>query len=136
MTRGPLYLTGAILCEVTGTCMLKLSEGFTIPLPAILMVVAFACSFFFMTLTLKELPLGLVYGIWGGVGTILTTILGVLIWKDPINIIMGIGILVILFGVCLLSSGTQDLMGQDTDERDIHTMESQRKHRPDGCDID
>jgi len=116
MRRGFFYLIGAILCEVTGTCMLKLSDGFTIPIPGVLMVAAFACSFFFMTLALRELPLGLVYGIWGGAGTILTTILGVLIWKDPINIIMGIGILVIVLGVCLLSSGTQDLMGQDKKE--------------------
>ncbi len=116
MRKGALFLTGAILCEVTGTCMLKLSEGFTMPVPSLSMVVAFACSFYCTVLALKELPLGLVYGIWGGVGTILTTILGVLIWGDPINVVMAIAILVIVLGVCLLDSGTQDLTERDKGE--------------------
>ena len=61
-----------------------------------------------MTLALKHLSLGMAYGIWGGVGTLLTTLVGIVVWDDPFSVIVGIGMIAVVAGIALLSKGTQE----------------------------
>ena len=61
-----------------------------------------------LTLALKHLSLGMAYGIWGGVGTLLTTLVGIVVWDDPFSIIVGIGMIAVVAGIALLSKGTQE----------------------------
>lgn len=108
-------LSVSIVLEVFGTTMMKLSEGFTVPLFTVLTLMGYLVSFTLLTFTLKHLPLGLVYGIWGGVGTVLTAAIGIIAWGDPFNWITCVGIALVVGGVVLLNQGTQEL--EDAKER-------------------
>lgn len=66
-----LYLALAIVAEVVATTFLKLSEGFSRPLPSAVTVIGYAVAFYFLSLTLRNLPTGLVYAVWSGVGVVL-----------------------------------------------------------------
>jgi small multidrug resistance pump len=66
-----LYLAFAIVAEVVATTFLKLSDGFSRPLPSAVTVVGYALAFYFLSLTLRSLPTGLVYAVWSGVGVVL-----------------------------------------------------------------
>lgn len=102
-------LSVSIILEVFGTTMMKLSEGFSVPLLTALTLAGYLVSFTLLTFTLKHLPLGLVYGIWGGVGTVLTAAIGIIAWGDPFNVITCVGIALVVGGVVLLNQGTQEL---------------------------
>lgn len=102
-------LSVSIILEVFGTTMMKLSEGFSVPLFTALTLAGYLVSFTLLTFTLKHLPLGLVYGIWGGVGTVLTAAIGIIAWGDPFNAITCVGIALVVGGVVLLNQGTQEL---------------------------
>lgn len=102
-------LSVSIILEVFGTTMMKLSEGFSVPLFTALTLAGYLVSFTLLTFTLKHLPLGLVYGIWGGVGTVLTAAIGIIAWGDPFNVITCVGIALVVGGVVLLNQGTQEL---------------------------
>lgn len=107
--KGYLFLTISIISEVTGTMMLKLSEGFTMIGPSIGVGIGYGISFYCLSLCLKTLPLSLAYAIWSGVGTALTVVLGILIWGDMFNLYSAIGILLIIGGVVLLNQGGQNV---------------------------
>lgn len=77
-----LFLAISIVGELIGTSMLKASEGFTRLYPTLFTIVAFVISFFFISLSLKTLPLNMTYAIWSGVGAVATTLISVLIWKE------------------------------------------------------
>lgn len=111
-------LSVSIVLEVFGTTMMKLSVGFTVPLFTVLTLMGYLVSFTLLTFTLKHLPLGLVYGIWGGVGTVLTAAIGIIAWGDPFNWITCVGIALVVGGVVLLNQGTQEL-------EDAREMQSQ-----------
>ena len=86
-----LILSVAIVSEVLGTTFMKLSEGFTQPVFGIVTAACYILSFVMLTFALKDLSLGMAYGIWGGVGTFLTTLIGIIFWNDPFSIVVGIG---------------------------------------------
>ncbi|WP_413367651.1 DMT family transporter [Lysinibacillus sp. 3P01SB] len=102
---GYLWLAIAIIAEVFGSSMLKLTEGFKRLLPSLGVVAGYAVAFYGLSLALKELPLGVAYAIWAGVGTALTALVGILFYKEALNIKKSIGILLIIGGVVLLNSG-------------------------------
>ncbi|MGX1830050.1 DMT family transporter [Paenibacillus taichungensis] len=101
--KGYFALVIAIIAEVFGTTMLKLSDGFTNLLPSIGLVVGMALSFYFLTMGLKTIPLSTAYAIWAGVGTAITALLGVILWNDPFNMLSGIGLMMVIGGVVLLN---------------------------------
>jgi len=68
-----LYLAVAIFCEVIATSFLKVSEGFTRPVPSLITATGYAVSFYFLSLALREIPTGIAYAIWSGVGIVLIT---------------------------------------------------------------
>ena len=105
--KGLLFLFIAILSEVVGTSSLKASEGFTKVLPSIGVVIGFASAFYFLSLALKHIPLGTAYAIWSGLGTELTVIVGVIVWKEKVGLYTIIGILLIICGVVLLQLNKQ-----------------------------
>ncbi|WP_257350777.1 DMT family transporter [Pseudalkalibacillus decolorationis] len=102
--KGYIALGISIISEVFGTTMLKLSEGFTILFPSIGVIVGFGLAFYYLSLCLKTIPLSLAYAIWAGVGTALTALIGVLLWRDPFNIITLVGLLLVIGGVALLNA--------------------------------
>ncbi len=98
-----LFLAFAIVGELIGTSMLKASEGFTKWLPTLGMLFSFIFSFFFLSLSLKTIPLNIAYALWSGLGIIATVIISIFIWKEKINGASVIGISLILIGVTILN---------------------------------
>ncbi|MEG6511126.1 multidrug efflux SMR transporter [Desulforamulus ruminis] len=98
-----LFLAISIMSELFGTSMLKASQGFTRLLPVLATVISFTCSFFFLSLSLKTIPLNTAYAIWSGVGTVATVVISILIWKEKINIGSVMGISLIVIGVVVLN---------------------------------
>ena len=93
----------AIAAELVGTAALKASDGFTRLVPSALMVAAYAATFYLMSLTIRLLPLGFVYAVWSGVGTVGAVLIGVLIWREALNATGMIGIGLVVAGIVLLN---------------------------------
>lgn len=98
-----LYLALAIVGELIGSSLIKASEGFSKLFPTIGLIIAFVGCFFFLSLSLKTIPLNTAYAIWSGLGLVFTTIISVLIWKEKINMASITGIILILVGVVILN---------------------------------
>lgn len=94
-----LYLGLAIIFEVTGTVLMKLSDGLTKIVPAIFMLIFYLLSLIMLTLTLKTIEVGKAYAIWAGLGTALIVSIGIVFFKETINIQKIIFILLIIIGV-------------------------------------
>lgn len=94
-----LYLSIAGLLEVGWALGLKYSQGFTKPFPSIVTVLGMIASFYFLSLALKSLPLGNAYAIWTGIGTIGTVIAGVFLFKEPLDLLRLICIILIIAGI-------------------------------------
>lgn len=99
----------SIAAEVVGTIALKYAEGFTILLPSLVTVAGYGIAISMLVVILRHLPLGLVYGIWGGVGTVATMAAGVILWGEPFTAITALGVVLIVGGVYLLNKGTDEL---------------------------
>ena len=98
-----LILFFAILSEVVGTVALKASEGFARLGPNVLVVVGYGLSFFFLALALKQIPLGVAYAIWSGLGTAGAVLAGILVWRESLSLAGVAGIVLIIAGVILLN---------------------------------
>jgi len=98
-----LTLTLAILAEVIGTSALKASEGFSRLLPSVVVVAGYGIAFYFLSLTLKHIPVGIAYAVWSGAGTVLITVIGVLAFRQKIDLAGMIGIALIIAGVLVLN---------------------------------
>lgn len=100
-----VLLLFTILFEVAGTTSLKISEGFSKPLPSLLVVVCYGLSFYLLSLTLKRLEVSVAYAIWSGLGTALVTMVGILWFKEPATALKIISIALIILGVVGLNLG-------------------------------
>ena len=94
-----LYLGIAIVAEVAGTAALKGSMGFSVVL-----IVAYAIAFFFLALTLRTIPVGIAYAVWGGVGMALIVIAGAVLFSEVPDLPAIIGVGLILMGVVILNT--------------------------------
>lgn len=101
------FLAMAIVSEVFGTSMLKLSNGFTKLYPTVGMAIGFGLAFYFMSLSLRTLPLGIVYAIWAGCGLVLTALIGVFVFGEKTDMAGIVGIGFILVGVLILKTMSQ-----------------------------
>jgi small multidrug resistance pump len=98
-----LYLTIAIVSEVIGTAALKASEEFTRLIPSLIVVVGYAIAFYFLTLTLRTIPVGIAYALWAGVGIVLISIASWILFKQALDAPAIIGIGLITAGVVLIN---------------------------------
>ncbi len=94
-----LMLIVAGLFEMGWAIGLKYSEGFTKFIPSIFTIVGMIASFYFLSLSLKNLPLGTAYAIWTGIGTVGTVTLGIILFKEPVDIIRIVCIILIIIGI-------------------------------------
>ncbi len=103
-----LYLIVAIILEVIGTSALQASEQFTKPKPLILTTLGYAASFYFLSLVLRSMPVGIAYAIWSGLGVVLITLVG-LVWfgqKLDTPAVIGLGLIIAGVGTINLFSST------------------------------
>lgn len=96
MTSAQVSLLVAILAEVVATAALKASEGFTRPLPSLLVVFGQGVAFQGLSLTMRSISLGLVDALWSGLGLLLITLAGWLIWGQRFHqpALVGMGLIV------------------------------------------
>ena len=92
----------AIVSEVIATSALKAAEGFTRPIPSLIVVVGYAASFYLLSLTLKTIPIGITYAIWSGVGLALISIVGWVVYEQKLDTASMFGIGLIVAGVMVI----------------------------------
>lgn len=97
-----LYLAVAIVAEVIATSALKASDGFSRPLPSVIVVLGYGVAFFLLSLTLRSIPVGIVYAIWSGVGIVLVALIGFFVFKQNLDLPALVGIGLILAGVLVM----------------------------------
>lgn len=97
------YLLLAILFEVFGTANLKASNEFKTLLPSLGVLLGYTGSFYFMSLSLRKLPLGTVYATWSGVGMVLVALVGWWFYKEKLDTAGIIGLIFIIIGVLLMN---------------------------------
>lgn len=96
------YLGLAIMAEVIATASLKSTDGFTKFWPSIVVVVGYCSAFYFLSLTLDTIPIGVAYAIWSGVGIASLAIISVLIFDQKIDLAGAVGMALIIAGVVVL----------------------------------
>ncbi len=97
------YLFIAIFTEVISTAALKSSEGFTKFWPSLIVVIGYIMAFYFLSLTLKTIPVGIAYAIWSGMGIVLISLIGVVLFRQHLDFTALLGIGFILVGVIILN---------------------------------
>jgi small multidrug resistance pump len=100
-----LYLFIAILSEVIASSALPAAQGFRNPLPTAVVVVGYVAAFYFLSLTLEGIPLGVAYAVWSGVGVALISLLGWVVYRQSLGPIEMLGIALIVVGVVILKFG-------------------------------
>lgn len=97
-----LYLSLAIIAEVIATSALKASQEFTKFTPSFVVVVGYLAAFYFMTLVVKVLPIGITYAIWSGLGIVLVSIAGSIFYKQTPDFAAIVGMTLIILGVAVI----------------------------------
>ncbi len=97
-----LYLVFAILAETIGTTALQASQQFTRPLPSLLVVVAYAISFYLLTLVLRTIPVGVAYALWSGLGIVFIAVIGLAVFGQKLDMPAIFGIGLILSGILVI----------------------------------
>ena len=102
MDRAYLYLVIAIAAEVAGTSALKATQGFTRLVPSLIVAVGYGVAFFFLSLTLRSIPVGVAYALWSGLGTAGIVLIGWLVYRQTLPPAALVGLGLIIAGVVTL----------------------------------
>jgi len=102
MSQGYLYLAVAIVAEVTATSALKASEGFTKLTPSLVVAAGYSVAFYMLSLCLKDIPVGIAYAVWSGLGILLVTLIAWLLHGQKLDGIALVGLGLIIAGVATL----------------------------------
>lgn len=97
-----VYLGLAIFSEVIATASLKSTEGFTRLVPSIVVLVGYSAAFYFLSLTLDTIPIGVAYAVWSGVGVATITLVSFVVYDQKIDAAGLLGIGLIVAGVVVL----------------------------------
>ncbi|CAE6505696.1 multidrug resistance protein; DLP12 prophage [Nitrosomonas nitrosa] len=98
-----IFLSIAIVSEVIATSSLKAAEGFTRFWPSLVVMVGYLLAFYFLSLTLKTIPVGVAYAIWSGVGVVLIALAGWLFLDQSLDMPAIIGLSLIVTGVVVIN---------------------------------
>jgi small multidrug resistance pump len=99
---GWVLLIVAILLEVAGTTNMKLSEGFSKPVPSVLVLFFYALSIIALTFAVNRLDVSVAYALWSGMGTALVAIIGLWFFQESITIVKVVALGLIIVGVVML----------------------------------
>lgn len=97
-----LLLFVAIISEVTATTSLKLSDGFTKLVPSLVVILGYGVSFYCLAITLRTIPVGIVYAVWSGIGISLISIIGWVMLGQKLDMPAILGICLIVSGVLVI----------------------------------
>ena len=96
------YLALAVLGEVIGTSFLKATEDFTKLWPSLIVVLGYGAAFYFLTLSLRVIPVGIAYATWSGIGIVLVTVISIFLYKQDPDWQAIIGMTMIIGGVVII----------------------------------
>lgn len=102
MPKHYLYLIFAILTETIGTSAIQASQQFTRFWPSVLVVLGYGASFYLLALTLKTMPVGIVYAIWSGLGIVFIAIIGVVLFHQRLDLPALFGLALIIAGILVM----------------------------------
>jgi len=97
------WLAVAIVAEVIATTALRAADGFTQLWPSLISIVGYVVAFYFLSLTLRSMPVGIAYAIWSGVGIVLISLAGWLLYKQLLDLPALIGMGLIMAGVIVIN---------------------------------
>ena len=97
-----IYLFFAIVAETIGTTALQASNQFTRLWPSVLVIVAYALSFYLLTWALKAMPVGIVYAIWSGLGIVLIAAMGWAVFGQKLDLPALLGLILIIVGILIM----------------------------------
>lgn len=92
-----------ILLSLVGSTMLKLSEGFTNPVPTIIFIISYCIAFFFFSKALRTIPLSVGYAIWAGFSTALNAIVGYFYFQESMTTAKILVLMIIIIGIVLIN---------------------------------
>ncbi len=98
-----LYLIIAVAAETIGTSALQASQQFTRPIPSVVVVVSYALAFYLLSLTLRTMPVGIMYAMWSGLGIVLIALIGYAVFGQKLDLPAVIGIAMILAGIVVIN---------------------------------
>ena len=96
-------LLGAIALEVAGTTLLQASQQFTRPWPTAGMAVCYGLAFYLLSIALRQMPVGIAYAIWSGLGVVLISVIGLFLFKQKLDLPAIIGLALIIGGVVVIN---------------------------------
>ena len=102
MSPGYIYLTIAIIAEVIATSALKASEEFTKLTPSIIVALGYSVAFYMLSLCLKNIPVGIAYAVWSGLGIVLVTLIAWFLYGQKLDVPALIGLGLIIAGVATI----------------------------------
>ena len=100
---GVAGLTVAIALEVVGTTFLQRSEQFTRLFPTLMTAICYGAAFYFLSLTLRTIPLGIAYAIWSALGIVLVSLIGLVVFGQKLDLPAVIGLGLIVAGVVVVN---------------------------------
>ncbi|WP_408580857.1 DMT family transporter [Burkholderia cenocepacia] len=100
---GYAWLAIAIVAEVVGTSALRAADGFTRFWPSVLVVAGYGVAFYCLSLTLRTMPVGIIYAVWSGAGIVLITLVAMLLYRQVPDVPAVIGLGLIIAGVVVLN---------------------------------
>ena len=103
MPKHYLFLIIAVLAETIGTTSLQASQKFTRIWPSVLVVVSYALSFYLLALTLKYMPVGIMYAIWSGLGIVLISLIAFIYFGQRLDFPAIIGLSLIIAGIVVIN---------------------------------
>lgn len=98
-----VFLAAAIVAEVIATTALRASQGFTRFVPSAIVVVGYGVAFYFLSLTLKVMPIGIAYAIWSGLGIVLISAMAWALYGQKLDLPAVIGMALIVAGVLVIN---------------------------------
>lgn len=99
---GQLVLLLAICAEVIATSALASLQGLSKPIPLIVVVGGYVVSFYLLSIVVKTIPVGIAYAIWSGMGIVLVTLVGVVLYKQKPDLAAVAGMMLIISGVAVI----------------------------------
>lgn len=106
-----VHLAIAILAEVVATSALKASNGFTVWQPSVVVVIGYVVSFYFLSLALRTIPVGIAYAIWSGVGIVLISVIAWVIYRQALDAAAVVGMALIIAGVAVINLFSSTVRG-------------------------
>ena len=98
-----LFLSLAIGCEIVATSALKAAQGFTRPWPTLLVLSGYATAFYCLSLALRSIPMGIAYAIWSGIGIVVISLVGLVVYRQRLDAPALAGIALIIAGTLVLN---------------------------------